>query len=163
MRCLTFIACLLILFSCHKKDASTYETVPASIRQFYESSSFCDSHCTTEIWLVTYNSETYYGTDYRGFQCPDLMVKTIYFNDGTQVEVLSDLWNKIVHEGTYERMLWRCSKWYCPNKHIYASRRRSCKRSICSSFFIIRISACHQLKWAIFNKFSDININSPKS
>jgi hypothetical protein len=32
------------------------------------------------------------------------MVKTIYHSDGTQVEVMSDLWNKIVHEGTYERM-----------------------------------------------------------
>ena len=110
MRCLAFIACVLTLFSCHKKVERATEIVPASIRHYYEFSGFCDSHCTTEIWLVTYNSETYYGTSYVGSHCPDLMVKTIYFNDGRQVEVLSDLWNKIVHEGTYETVLWRCSK-----------------------------------------------------
>lgn len=102
------VVCLLVLLSCKKKDE--YSDVPASIRDYYKSSSLCDSHCTTEIWLVSYNSENYYGTEYGGFQCPDLMLKTIYYSDGKQVDYSSDLWNKIIHEGTYERMLWRCSK-----------------------------------------------------
>jgi hypothetical protein len=103
-----YAASLIALFlSCKKKDD---ESIPASIREFYQSSGFCDSHCTTEIWLVSYKSENYYGTDYSGFQCPELMVKTIYYSDGRQIEVLSELWNKIVHEGTYKRMLWKCSK-----------------------------------------------------
>ena len=61
-----------------------------------------------ELWLVTYNDDAYYGTDYSGVACPDLMLKTFYYTDGKPVENLSDLYHNLTTQGKYERMLWQC-------------------------------------------------------
>lgn len=65
---LSYIACLLLLLSCNKG----YH-IPATVLDVYTSSDYCDEGCVAELWLVKYNDDDYYGSDYSGAPCPDLM------------------------------------------------------------------------------------------
>ena len=102
---LTYIACLLALFSCNKD----YH-IPASVLDVYTSSDYCDSGCVAELWLVKHNDDAYYGTEYSGVTCPDMNLKDFYNTDGKPVQYPSYLYEQLATEGKYERILWRCSK-----------------------------------------------------
>ena len=102
---LILLACVLTLFSC-KKDYH----IPASLIDSYTSYNLCDSDCAAQIWLVSYNDDEYFGSKLGGIGvCPDINVTEFYFTDGSKVES-SDLFNKLIHEGKYERILWQCRK-----------------------------------------------------
>ena len=117
---LIVLACVLTLFSCKKDTHIPAYIIPSSIIDLYASFNLCDSDCAAEIWLVSYNHDEYYGSKLSGVVCPDINITEFYFTDGSKVES-SDLFNKLIHEGRYERVLWQCTKQPpCPNTYRVA-------------------------------------------
>jgi hypothetical protein len=110
MRHLTYIVCLLAIVSCNKSknDAEDIQ-IPATILNEYTSSGACSSYCTSQIWLVKYNGQIYFGNDYSGMGCT-IEMRKLYYTDGTGIDNTSDLFKKIAAEGKYERVLWQCFK-----------------------------------------------------
>jgi hypothetical protein len=106
---LIVLASVLTLFSCKKDTQYQLPIIPSSIIDFYASFNFCDSDCAAQIWLVSYNDDEYYGSKLSGVVCPDINMTEFYFTDGSKVES-SDLFNRLIHEGRYERVLWQCTK-----------------------------------------------------
>ena len=97
---------IIAFFSC-KKD--TDSRIPASVIDKYSSSSFCDYNCSTQIWLVSYDGNQFYGSKLAGPVCPDILIEAFYYSDGSRVES-SDLESKLFIEGEYEQLLWQCSR-----------------------------------------------------
>ena len=102
---LTYIICLLALLSCNKD----YH-IPASVLDVYTSSNYCEADCVAALWLVKYDNNDFFGSRYSGSACPDMMRKDFYYTDGKQIAFQSDLYNKLIAEGSFERIIWQCTK-----------------------------------------------------
>jgi hypothetical protein len=95
---------LLTVLACKKH----HYTVPQSLIDYY-SSTYCayGMTCVVKIRLVKLGKDSYYGDDYEG-GCPNLISQRFYYEDGTEVDHLSELHDRLWHNGEFKQVLWQC-------------------------------------------------------
>jgi hypothetical protein len=102
-----FVILTFLALSCKKNNYTTPESIPQSIIDHYTGT--CRDGCTVNIRLVEVDNKKYYGDDYTGNRCPNLLLRRFYYQDGTEVKLLSDSFYIIAAEGQYKQILWQCN------------------------------------------------------